>query len=98
MNKRIADIEGISEETANSLINSLKSFARSTPFNKADLRPVVRSFILRACFDLYYKKKDLSYKLITSTFITRWYYKRKYIEACDNLEKAEKALKDFDHE
>lgn len=91
-------IEGISEQTAILLTEAIKKFAVSTPFNKGDLKPVVRSFILRACYDLNYKKYFLYNKLRKSTFLTRWYYKRKYITVLDNLSKTEKALRDFDHE
>jgi hypothetical protein len=98
MNEGINKIGGISEVTANLLFEALKNFAAAPPFKAEELKPVVRSFILRACYDLYYKKADLSFKISKSTVFTRWFYKRKFSGVCENLKKAEQCLRNFDHE
>lgn len=73
-------IEQISEKTALDLIWQLERMAKTAPFDMAVIKNCLLNMYVQTINNLIHTKIKLSMKIYESSFLTRWYWKRKLKE------------------
>ena len=79
------EIKPISEEMANQLIKAFEDCNKAT----AELHEKVEEFIVSACqaaaVEMVGRVVKYAEKCVKATFLTRWYWKKKFDKACSDM-------------
>ena len=91
MGKRIADIEGISEETANELISIFKESINTKSCFISNVKIFINTKLTAKQIELQLKLMKLMIYDNKATFLTKWYYKKKIQKTEYQIKSIEKA-------
>lgn len=79
------DLEHISEQAAGSLIEIINSFASQTAFFSKTIEQYSEQVVNISKQKIFNKFLVCAVRYGKSSFITRWYHKRKYLKAKDDM-------------
>lgn len=80
------EIDGLTDETANKMAEQLSEMARATPFDTKIIYDMVDLAVLQTYNEISLKTGHYFLKTVTSSFLTRWYWRRKYNQSNKKLE------------